>query len=120
MADRPTTAELVTAVREFLEADVLGAIEGRVGFHVRVAVNALSIVERELTDGIANEAAERAALIALLGDASLQTAPTDALRRDLAAAIRRGAYDSRFDEVRAALQAITAATLAVDNPRYAG
>ncbi len=120
MADRPTAAELVTAVREVLESDVLGAIEGRVGFHVRVAINALGIVERELIDGTANEESERAAILALLGNTALETAATDDLRRDLAAGIRRGDFDARFDEVFAALQAVTAATIAVDNPRYAG
>ena len=39
--DRPTAAELVTAVREFLERDVMAATEGRVQFHTRVAVNVL-------------------------------------------------------------------------------
>ncbi len=37
--DRPSTAELVAAVREFLERDVMPATEGRVQFHTRVAVN---------------------------------------------------------------------------------
>ena len=41
-------AELVAAVREFLERDVMAATEGRVQFHTRVAVNVLSMVEREL------------------------------------------------------------------------
>ena len=46
--DRPTAAELVAAVREFLERDVMAATEGRVQFHTRVAVNVLGMVEREL------------------------------------------------------------------------
>ncbi len=39
--DRPTAAELVQAVREFLERDVMPATEARVQFHTRVSVNAL-------------------------------------------------------------------------------
>jgi hypothetical protein len=46
--DRPNAIELVQAVREFLESDVMPATEGRVQFHTRVAMNALGIVEREL------------------------------------------------------------------------
>ena len=46
---RPTAAELVAAVTEFLESDVRGATEGQVNFHARVAANVLRIVERELT-----------------------------------------------------------------------
>ena len=47
----PTAAELVEAVREFLEGDVLAATEGRVRFHARVATNVLAMVERELVLG---------------------------------------------------------------------
>ena len=49
--DRPTAAQLVTAVREFLERDVMGATDGRVNFHARVAVNVLNTVARELELG---------------------------------------------------------------------
>ena len=45
MTRRPSRPprELVTAVREFLERDVMPATEGRVQFHTRVAVNVLGI-----------------------------------------------------------------------------
>ena len=44
--DRPSAGELVAAVREYLERDVMPATEGRVAFHARVAVNVLGMVER--------------------------------------------------------------------------
>lgn len=48
MTDRPTAAELATAVREFLEAEILPTLEDhRLRFRTLVAMNALSIVERE-------------------------------------------------------------------------
>src|SRR4051812_45323643 len=99
--DRPDTAELVAAVREFLEGDVMAATEGRVQFHTRVAVNVLNIVERELQLGPQLEPGEQARAAALLGhdgDAAV-------LERDLAAAIRSGALDDRIDEVRAHVRA---------------
>ena len=47
--DRPTAAELVQAVREFLEHDVMTtSTDKRVQFHARVAANALGMIEREL------------------------------------------------------------------------
>ena len=46
---RPTAAELVAAVAEFLEGDVRANTTGAVNFHALVAANALRIVERELT-----------------------------------------------------------------------
>ena len=33
MQDRPTAVELLEAIREFLEQDVMPAVEGRVQFH---------------------------------------------------------------------------------------
>ena len=46
--DRPTAAELATAVREFLENEILPTLDDhRLRFRTLVAMNALSIVERE-------------------------------------------------------------------------
>lgn len=46
--DRPAAAELATAVREFLEAEILPVLDDqRLRFRTLVAMNALSIVERE-------------------------------------------------------------------------
>jgi aminoglycoside phosphotransferase (APT) family kinase protein len=107
--DRPTTPELVEAVREFLEADVMSATTGRVQFHARVAGKVLAIVERELAMGPAIAVAHRDRLTALgFGD--------DAA---LAAAIRAGDTDARRDEVLAAVYASVVDKLAVANPRYA-
>jgi hypothetical protein len=112
--DRPTAAELVQAVREFLEHDVMAATEGRVQFHTRVAVNALGMIERELTDGPAFAAAERARAVALLGH---DGDPAD-LERELAARIRDGSLDDRIDAVRAHVRATVREKLLVANPGY--
>ena len=108
--DAPTAAELVEAVREFLEHDVLGATEGRVQFHTRVAINVLGMVQREIEAG-AGPAEDHAGRLAALGVAD------DA---ELAAAIRSGALDDRYDEVKAAVWASVRDKLAVANPRYLG
>ena len=48
MSDRPTAGELATAVREFLETEILPTVDDhRLRFRTLVAMNALSIVERE-------------------------------------------------------------------------
>jgi hypothetical protein len=107
--DRPTAAELVEAVREFLERDVMEATDGRVQFHTRVAVNVLNMVQRELELGPAQAAAhvERLHELGFHGDA------------ELSAAIRRGDLDDRYDEVKAAVKASVDDKLAVANPKYA-
>jgi hypothetical protein len=112
MQDRPTAAELIAAVREFLERDVMAATEGRVQFHTRVAVNALGMVERELLTDPAVGAAEAVRAEALLGHGG---SPLQ-LERDLAAAIRAGDLDDRLDEVQAHVRATVREKLLIANP----
>lgn len=106
--DLPSAENLVEAVREFLEDDVLGATEGRVQFHTRVAINALRTVERELAAGSAPTDAH-AARLARLGFADESA---------LAAAIRDGRLDDRYDEVKAAVWETVRDKLRVANPKY--
>jgi len=106
----PTAAELVEAVREYLERDVMSATEGRVQFHARVAVNVLKMVERELAMGV-EQADAHAARLATLGVSS---------ERELSDAIASGELDDRLDEVVAVVRATVADKLAVANPRYLG
>ena len=106
--DVPTAAQLVEAVREFLERDVMAATEGRVQFHARVAVNALNMVQRELEAGPAQAVAhrERLARLGVVDEAAL------------AAAIRSGALDDRRADVLDVLRETVRAKLEVANPRY--
>jgi Domain of unknown function (DUF6285) len=116
--DRPTAAELVEAVREFLERDVMTATVGRVQFHTRVAVNALGMVERELVDGPAFIAAERRRAAALLGHDLDERHDARALEREVAARIRDGSLDDRIDAARAHVRATVREKLLVANPGY--
>jgi aminoglycoside phosphotransferase (APT) family kinase protein len=104
---RPTAAELVAAVAEFLEGDVRQATSGQVNFHARVAANALRTVERELLD--AGDSDVRAAL-AGLGFAD---------EAGLAAAIRAGELPARpGPDVAACLRTLVRHRLAVAHPGY--
>lgn len=105
---RPTAAELVAAVAEFLDADVRAATTGAVNFHALVAANALRIVERELLDSGSD--APRAALAAL-GYPDEDT---------LAAAIHAGELDGRDAEVMSCLRKLVRHRLAVAHPGYDG
>ena len=91
--DAPSAAELVEAVREWLERDVLTSTDGRLKFHTRVAVNVLAMVERELSLGD-QHGADHAARLTSLGVES------DA---ELAAAIRSESVAVEPDVLRAAL-----------------
>jgi aminoglycoside phosphotransferase (APT) family kinase protein len=105
---RPTAAELVEAVREWVDDAVRGATEGQVAFHARVAVNALRIVERELALGSAHDALHRAGL-AELGCAD---------DRELSARIESGELDDQADHVRQVVARSVRAKLEVSNPAW--
>ena len=115
LQDRPSAAELLEAVREFVEQDAQPALEGRGGFHARVAANALGIVERELVLGPSVEAPVVARLAALLGHAG----SVRDLVAELATAIREGTVDDNDDEVVGTVLDVVRAKLAIANPRYA-
>jgi Domain of unknown function (DUF6285) len=106
--DVPSTGELVEAVREWLQSDVLAATDGRLHYHTRVAINVLSIVERELALGATHEEAhlDRLRTLGVADDAALS------------AAIRSGALDDRLPEVRALVWESVRDKLAVANPKY--
>jgi hypothetical protein len=116
--DRPTAAELIQAVREFLENDVMAATEGRVQFHTRVAVNALGMVERELTEGPVLAGAEHRRAVALLGTFPGHEGDPVTLERLLAAAIRNGDLDDRIEAVQDHVRATVREKLLVANPGY--
>ncbi len=108
--DRPSVDELVEAVREWLERDVISTTDGRLRFHARVAANMLGMVERELRLGPAQAEAHRARLaqLGVADDAELTTA------------IRERRFDDRADELRALLRQSVVDKLSVANPKYLG
>lgn len=106
MNGRPTAAELIEAVAEFLDGDVRNATTGQVNFHARVAANALRMVQRELLG--AGEPRAPAAL--------QQLGFTD--EADLAAAIRRGELDARGDDVTDCLRTLVSLRVAAAHPGY--
>jgi len=112
--DRPTATELVAAVREYLERDVMTTAEGRVAFHARVAVNVLGMVERELALGAVQDAEEHDRLVALLGRDGTVRELTEVLARG----IRDGSLDVPWSDVVESVRGTVRAKLEVANPGY--
>ena len=106
--DAPSLTEIVTAVREWIDKDVIAGTDGRLQFHARVASNMLSMVERELDVGAAQEEAHRERL-ARLGVAD------DA---ELAVAIRERTFGGDATLLRALLRESVVDKLRVANPKY--
>jgi hypothetical protein len=128
MQDRPTAIELLDAVREFLEHDVLPTLEGRTRFHGLVAANVLAIVARELAGEETALVAEWRRLRDLLGvDETRPPGRLDGLRAAVRALterlverIRAGDADqgSFADAVRAHLRMTVVEKLGIANPRF--
>lgn len=116
MYDRPSAAQLIAAVRDFLEQVAQPQLSGHSAFHARVAANALAIVLRELSLGAEQDAAERERLRALLGS----DGPLEAQNRALCRAIRAGEIALDTPGLLEHLRATTLAKLAVDQPGYSG
>ena len=106
--DAPSIEQIIEAVREWIETDVVAATEGRLRFHGRVAANMLAIVERELELGEDQASAHRDRLVEL-------GVEDDA---ELVAGIRAGNFADRAAELRVLLRADVVDKLLVANPGY--
>ena len=115
MQDEPTTIELTKSVSDFLRNDIAPLISGHLAFKLRVAVNILDLVTRQLTREEGSDAAELDRLRALLGmDGSVLD-----LNRALAERIAKGEIDLATPGLAEHLWATTMDKLAVDQPNYA-
>ena len=115
MQDRPAAVDLVKSVAKLLQDTVLPQSTGRTAFEVRVAINALELVARQLTHGEDFDAAEMHRLEALLG----QAGTLFALNRDLAARIAEGTVEAADPALIDHLWRTTMEKLAIDQPAYA-
>jgi hypothetical protein len=115
MQDEPTPSELIKAVADFLRNELTPQIGGHSAFKMRVAINALDLVTRQLTLESGSDAAEAERLSQLLGgQGSLQE-----LNRALAGKIASGEADLQTPGLAEHLWQTTLAKLAVDQPNYA-
>jgi Domain of unknown function (DUF6285) len=114
MQDEPTPIELTRAVADFLRNDIAPAISGHNAFKLRVAINILDLVGRQMTLAEASDAAEAGSLKTLLG---IDGALID-LNRTLADKIAGGEIDLATPGLSEHLWQTTMAKLAVDQPNY--
>ena len=115
MQDEPTPIELTKAVSDFLRNDITPMISGHSAFKLRVAINILDLVTRQLTLAEGSDAAEAERLAKLLGIAgSLMER-----NRALAEKIASGNVDLSTPGLSEHLWQTTLAKLAVDQPNYA-
>ena len=120
MQDEPTPTELTKAVADFLRNEITPDIKGHNAFKLRVAINMLDLVTRQLTLEHASDVTEAARLSQLLDTQGLghQGSLAD-LNRALADGIADGKLDLQTPGLQAHLWQTTMDKLAVDQPNYA-
>jgi hypothetical protein len=115
MQDEPKPEELVSAVVDFLRNELAPVVSGHMAFRLRVSINALDLVTRQLQLTDASDGAEAARLSLLVGaEGSLGER-----NRRFAERIASGAVDLNTPGVAAHLWQTTLEKLAVDQPNYA-
>ena len=115
MQDEPTPTELIKAVADFLRNEIAPVIAGHNAFKLRVGINALDLVTRQLGLQQESDAAEIARLKQLLGaDGSLIE-----LNGALSDRIAKGEVDLQMPGLADHLWQTTMDKLAVDQPNYA-
>jgi hypothetical protein len=115
MQDEPTPEELIKAVADFLRNDIAPMISGHNAFKLRVSINALDLVTRQLALESRSDAAEVSRLSQLLG----KQGSLGELNRVLADRIAKNEVDLQTPGLADHLWQTTMDKLAVDQPNYA-
>ena len=115
MQDEPTPVELTRAVADFLRNDIAPMIAGHNAFKLRVAINILDLVTRQLTLEGGSDAKELERLTSLLG----MKGSVMELNRVLAQRIAKGEFDLSTTGLAEHLWQTTMDKLAIDQPNYA-
>ena len=113
--DRPNAEELVGAAVHFLESEIAPNLSGFNAFQMRVCMNALKIVERELQIAPGAETEERKRLADLIGTGD---GDIDDLNRQLCTQIKNGDIPLDDQSLKDHLWEVTLAKLSVDQPKY--
>jgi hypothetical protein len=115
MQDEPTPTELLKAVADFLRTEIAPQIAGHPAFKLRVSLNALDLVVRQLGLEQDSHRAEAERLVQLLG----MQGSLNELNRMLAERIAKGEIDLQTPGLADHLWQTTMDKLAVDQPNYA-
>jgi hypothetical protein len=91
-----------------MEQDLMASVDGRLAFHVRVAMNMLDIADREIALGAPMEARHEEVLRGFGVDSDAE----------LSLKIRNGDFDAEFLALLEALRPVVEDKVRVANPKY--
>ena len=110
--DRPTNAELVEVVSEFLEKEIKTNLPAHLAFKTQIAINVLNIIKREQQNREILSKESKEILLNLFKD------PNKANIKELAKQIETDELRLDDKELQEALIEITKKKISVDNPKY--
>jgi len=110
----PPVNELLASVSRFLRDELLPTLSGARAFNLRVSINAIDLVRREIEQQAGADQRERLRLARLLGsEADLET-----MRKELCEKIARGELTLAEPALGEHLRATAIDRLAIDQPTY--
>ena len=115
MQDRPTAAELLDSVAEYLFAELRPEVPREQRFKVLVAANVCAVVAREIRAGDQPDAEDLALFAELLGE---QPEDVHAAAAELSRRLRAGELDDRIDELTPGLEQHVRRKLEIARPGY--
>jgi len=115
--NQPSVAELLQAVKNFIDETAGPQLKGHAAFHARVASNALSTVLRDLEsrDGSEDDEITRLQVLLSTDETELET-----LNRTLSERIQSGQLTALTPGLFEHLKTTTIAQVEIDQPRYSG
>lgn len=110
----PDIKTLLVTATKYMESELMPSLEGYHRFKVRVTVNVLNTIRRELEMRATQAAAEHERLVAILGhDGDVQT-----LSRELSERIRKGDFSLDDQRLRTHLKQSLSDALSIANPKW--
>lgn len=116
MQDSPSSPEMLDSIISLLRERISPKLEGHDLYAVRVAINSLGIIKREIEQRPDAAAAERERLVDILG----HEGTLDALNTELCEKIRQGDFTLRDKPVVDHLKQTVIDQVRIDQPRYSG
>lgn len=116
MQNGPSSSEILNAIRNLLKDRIAPQLEGHDAYALRVAINSLGIVEREILFRQDYEQKEKARLAEILGHDGDATE----LNSELCEKIRSGHFTQKDKAVLQHLKLTAIDQVQLDQPKYSG
>ena len=110
----PDIKTLLTAATKYMESELMPSLDGYHRFKVRVTVNVLNTIRRELEMRGKQAEAEHERLVAILG----HEGDVETLSRELSERIRKGDFSLEDQRLRTHIKQSLSDALSIANPKW--